>query len=374
MSAQRIAIIDSTAEIGGAQLSLLPVAALLARERTVTAYLPGPGPLAAALQAVGVRVSSGFELPEILRGMSGNYADETSVARALAAAAGHQRRLGRALRQSEPAVVYLNGFRAQMAATVPARATGARVVWHIRDFRRSGALGAGWSALAIAASTLIANSSATARQPGLRHVAARVNTVYNGIDLGRFTPGPPPSRPVIGMAAHLSPWKGHAGFLRLLARLREDVPGLRGRIAGGEIYTTSGHSGYAESLRRQITELGLEESCTIERVAPEDMPRWLGELTVLVHCPERPEPFGRVLAEALATGLPIVASNAGGIPEVVGEGGLLAAPHDEAMLAALISRLLSDPELRTCLGSAGRKRAERMFDERVYAERVARHL
>ncbi len=104
------------------------------------------------------------------------------------------------------------------------------------------------------------------------------------------------------------------------------------------------------------------------------MPRWLGSLTALVHCPQRPEPFGRVLAEALATGIPVVACEEGAAPEVLGGAGLLAAPHDDAMLAGLIRRLLADPELRARLALAGRRRAEALFDERVYAERVARHL
>lgn len=374
MTAARIAIVDSTAEIGGAQLSLLPVAALLARECAVIAYLPGPGPLAAALEEIGVQVARGFELPEVLRGMSGNYDDGASAPRALAAAAAHQRGLARALRRLGPSVVYLNGFRAQMGATVPARAAGARVVWHIRDFRRPGAMGAAWSVLGLAVSSVIANSAATARQPGLRHVSGRVSTVYNGIDLGRFVPAPGPAGAVIGMAAHLSPWKGHARFLRVVAQLREDIPDLRARIAGGEIYTTAGHDGYAASLRRQIAELGLEGTCTMERVAPDDMPCWLASLTALVHCPERPEPFGRVLAEALATGVPVVASDEGGAPEVIGEAGLLAAPRNDAMLAQLTRRLLGDADLRARLARAGRQRAEAMFDERAYAERVAQHL
>jgi glycosyltransferase involved in cell wall biosynthesis len=261
-----------------------------------------------------------------------------------------------------------------MAGTLPARHAGARVVWHIRDFRRDGALGVGWSAFALAVSSLIANSAATARQPGLRHVQRRVHTIYNGVDLSRFTPQPAPSGAVVGMAAHLTPWKGHARFLRVVARLREDFPGLVARIAGGDIYTTAGHSGYAESLGRQIAELGLEGVCTIERVDPWDMPRWLASLSVLVHCPERPEPFGRVLAEALASGVAVVAADEGGAPEVVGDAGLLASPRDESMLVSLTRRLLADADLRATLGRAGRRRAEALFDERAYAERVARYL
>lgn len=374
MTPRRIAIVESTAEIGGAQLSLLPVAALLARECAVTAYLPGPGPLAAALEERGVEMASGFELPEVLRGMSGNYNDSASLPRALAASVGQQRRLTLALRRLRPSAVYINGFRAQVGATVPAQAAGARVVWHIRDFRRPGTLGACWSAFALGASTIIANSIATARQPGLRHVARRVNTVYNGIDLGRFVPVAPPARPVIGMAAHLSPWKGHVQFLRLVDRLREHIPDLTARIAGGELYTTAGHARYAESLRRHVAEFDLEEVCTLERVPAGDMPRWLASLSVLVHCPQRPEPFGRVLAEALASGVPVVACEEGGAPEVVGDAGLLVAPRDDVMLVALTRRLLDDPALRRRLGEAGRRRAESLFDERAYAQRVARQL
>lgn len=369
-----VAIVESSAELGGAQLSLLPVAALLARERRVVAYLPGSGPLAQALADAGVQIAHGFELPEVLETLSGTYGSSGGPARALVAAAAFQRRLAGTLRRLGPAVVYLNGFRAQMGATLPARVAGGRVVWHIRDFNRAGAVGGGWAALAVAATTIIANSDATAGQPGLRHVARRVTTVYNGVDLARFVPAPLPPGTVVGMAAHLSPWKGHPRFLRLVARLREDIPDLRARIAGGEIYTTAGHSGYAESLREQIGELGLEGVCEIECVSPEDMPRWLGSLNALVHCPERPEPFGRVLAEALAAGVPVVAFEEGGVPEVLGDAGLLVAPKDDLMLAALTRRVLGDPDLRARLVDAGRQRAEMLFDERTYAERVASHL
>jgi glycosyltransferase involved in cell wall biosynthesis len=370
-----VAIIESTGEIGGAQLSLLPVAAALARERRVVAYLPASGPLGAALEELGVHLAEGFELPSVLREMSGNYDDPVSAPRAIAAAAHHQWRLGHALRRLRPAVAYLNGFRAQVGATLPARAAGARVVWHIRDFNRPGALGAGWAALAVGASHIVANSRATAHQPGLRHVARRVSTVYNGVDLTRFRPAPQlPAPPVIGMAAHLSPWKGHERFLRLVARLRRDVPDLRARIAGGEIYSTAGHAGYAQRLRDMIAELRLGDVCAFERIAPQDMPSWLQSLSILVHCPERPEPFGRVLAEALATGLPIVASNEGGVPEVVGDAGVLAVPRDDEELVAHTRRVLADAELRARLAQQGRRRAEAMFDERIYTQSVAAHL
>jgi glycosyltransferase involved in cell wall biosynthesis len=97
---------------------------------------------------------------------------------------------------------------------------------------------------------------------------------------------------------------------------------------------------------------------------------WLAELTLLVHCPERPEPFGRALVEAMAVGIPVVVSAEGGPSEVVGDAALVVAPHDDAGLQRATRRLLGDAELRAELSARGRERA-RAFDEGAYAARVA---
>jgi glycosyltransferase involved in cell wall biosynthesis len=101
----------------------------------------------------------------------------------------------------------------------------------------------------------------------------------------------------------------------------------------------------------------------------------LGDLFVL---PSLNEPFGRVLIEAMATGKAVVATAAGGVPEIVvhGETGLLVPPGDPGALAAAVRELLDDAPRGARLGAAGRRRAETVFSlaghvaavERVYGE------
>ena len=83
----------------------------------------------------------------------------------------------------------------------------------------------------------------------------------------------------------------------------------------------------------------------------------------IVACPSHREGFGVVCAEAMAHGRPVVASAVGGLRDLVvdGETGLLVPPRDEAALRAALERLLADDELRAQLGSAGRRRAQRLF-------------
>jgi glycosyltransferase involved in cell wall biosynthesis len=104
----------------------------------------------------------------------------------------------------------------------------------------------------------------------------------------------------------------------------------------------------------------------------DDVPEILAALDVLVHVPSAPEPFGRVVAEAMAVGKPVVAARAGGLPEIVEHEvtGLLVPPGDPSACAAAVLRLLADPALRARLGTAGRRRAEERFDPAAHAERV----
>lgn len=117
--------------------------------------------------------------------------------------------------------------------------------------------------------------------------------------------------------------------------------------------------GGAKALRQLSSHLGIGDR--IEFVGPVSRAELLREFARadLLVLPSRFEPFGIVLLEAMAAGLPIVASRVGGIPEVApdGEVGLLVEPGDPADLAAALLRLAEGPALRSRLGAAGRQRA-----------------
>jgi len=367
-----IAVINSSAEVGGAELSLLPVVRELARQREVIAFLPAPGPLHTAIREAGADVRPGFELSRALKRASRQYG-VGNIARVAGDATTQQIRLGRALRREGIGIAYCNGFRAQLGATVPSLAAGIPVLWHVRDFVPSGSLGLLWSLFSRVPTLVLANSAATAEQPMLKSANRRIAVIPNGIDLKLFRErrGEPSGPPVIGMAAHLTKWKGHSRFLRVLRAVRQTVPEALGAIAGGAIYDTSDQGENLNRVKREISELGLGDICAIEAVAPTEMPRWLGDLTVLVHCPDKPEPFGRTLAEAMAVGVPVVAAAGAGAAEIVGDSGVIAPLADEPAVVDGVLQLLRDPRQRALLGTAGQARAREQYDERVYATRVA---
>lgn len=371
---RHVVIISSSGELGGGELSLLPVLSDLARRARVTLMTPAAGPLEAAGHDEGAEIDHGFRLSARVRASSGLYG--AGGARTAVSAAASQFTLARALRRLRPDLVYCNGTRAQVGASAAGRSAGARVVWHVRDFARAGPVGVAWRATALLPAMIIANSQATADQPALRHVRRRVRAIPNGIDLARFRfrPSAGEGASTIGMAAHLTPWKGHERFIHVVGRLLPHHPDLQARIAGAAHYDTAGNAGFRGRLERLIAELGLESVCRLEHVPPAAMPDWLAGLSVLVHCPDNPEPFGRVLAEAMAVGIPVVAAASGGALEVVGPAGITIAPRDEARVVDAVSSLLRDPAQQRRLARLGRERAELCHDERRYVAATIRAL
>ena len=96
-------------------------------------------------------------------------------------------------------------------------------------------------------------------------------------------------------------------------------------------------------------------------------------LDVLVHTSTIPEPFGQVVLEGMAAGLPVIAADSGGPAELITDGvnGLLAAPGDVVCLAAQLSRLLGDPALCARLTTAARERAAEFSPQRTAIEVLA---
>ena len=378
----RVLFINPGRELGGAELSLLLLLEAL-RERDVdpTVALFGDGPFAARL--VSQTIATVFlDVPDAVRRASSRYPPSRGLgataglaARSLPSVA----RLAALVRRGGHHLVHTNGLKAHLLGGLAGRLARRPVVWHLRDFPPGGSRGRLFRAASRALPALVfANSEAVAAT--LRGVP--VVRLYNPVDLDRFHPDRSgasvraelmlaDNAPLVGMVAHLTKWKGHEDFIRIALRLSEQVPGVRFLVSGGPIYETDGHAGYAEALKRRAVDLGLAGRILFLG-ARDDIPEILAATDVLLHCPTAPEPFGRVVAEAMAAGRPVVAANAGGIPEIVEHDvtGLLVTPGDVSGFAAAVQRLLADPALRHSLGAAGRRRAEQLFAVGPHAERV----
>jgi glycosyltransferase involved in cell wall biosynthesis len=203
------------------------------------------------------------------------------------------------------------------------------------------------------------------RQHALRAGAPdeRMRIVLNGADLRRFSPAPngnadvPPYGPrMIFACRQLFPRKGIRFLIEAAAQLRATFPDLELVLAG---------DGFERpELERLAEERGIAGQTTfLGWVANAELPRYYRAAAVSV-IPSLEEGFGIPAAEAMGCEVPVVASDAGGLPEVVEDGvtGRVVPRGDAGALADAIAGLLSDPALRHRMGKAGRERALRLFD------------
>jgi glycosyltransferase involved in cell wall biosynthesis len=290
----------------------------------------------------------------------------------------------RIARRVRPTLVHSNGNKTHLLS-VPLALGGVPLVWHVRDFLRDRGpermlvrLGGRF------ARAVIANSAAVAAH--LEHLGARpglVHTILNGIDLARFTAdGPradlraafgwPPATRVVGMVGVLARWKGQEVFVRAAGELAGRRPDLRFVVVGGELYTTRGHGDFESRLRDLGRALGLDGALAFTGQR-EDVPGILRGLDVVVHASIEPEPFGRVIAEAMACERPVVWARGGGADAIVGAGGLTAlgvSPGDEEALACAITRALDQPDTVRAWAREGRERIAGGFDLARHVQRV----
>jgi glycosyltransferase involved in cell wall biosynthesis len=221
------------------------------------------------------------------------------------------------------------------------------------------------------------------RQHALRAGAPddHIRLVFNGTDLRRFSPGENGSAPdlqfgpnMIFACRQLFPRKGIRFLLEAAAQLKPKFPDLKVVLAG---------DGFERpELARLAGDLGIGSDVTFLGWVPNaDLPPYYRAAAVSV-IPSLEEGFGIPAAEAMGCEVAVVASDAGGLPEVVEHGvtGLVVRRGDSGALAQAIGSLLADPARRRMMGQAGRQRALRLFDwdrtaeqfEQLYSEVAGR--
>lgn len=281
------------------------------------------------------------------------------------------------LERSRPDIVYLaNGVSPNLDALTAAARMGIPALVHEKGYRRIGPrerFMSRWIDTFVGMTDLV---TAHARDRGVR--ARRHLTVYDGIDCERFTSGGgaavraelgiPADAPVIGIVGHIQSWKGQDLVVQAMARLKDAHPELRCLVVGG-VHRQGGE--YAERMRARIAAEGLEQRVILTG-ARRDVAACLDGMDVAIHASTNPEPFGRVLIEAMALGRPLIAPREGGPLEIVvdGETGILVTPRDPEAFASAIDRLVRDPALRRRMGEAGRARVDAVFDIRQHVRAI----
>jgi glycosyltransferase involved in cell wall biosynthesis len=371
-------VLHASDELYGSDRVLLDVLTRLDRDRldplvVLPDDVPGGGALSEALGRCRIDVE---RLPlGILRRRYLRPAGLPVLAAHLLAA---RRRLSRLAADQRVALVYSNTVAVQAGALV-ARRLRLPHVWHVHEIVERPAPVAGllrWS-LRANADRRIAVSQAVAdwvQVPGTR-------VIHNGLAEPRLAPAEREARrrellggrrgPLVGWIGRVSEWKGHDAFLELARRAAACWPEAVFVMAGGapagseRLVEELRHALAAESAGGRIRHLG--------QVA--DGPRLAGSLDVLVACPTRPDPFPRVVQEALWQGVPVLAVRTGGLPELVRDGvtgALVDRPAPDDLLAGLTG-LLEGGRL-AAMGRAARDDAAARFDMDQFVRRVETEL
>ncbi len=345
-----VAIAFHETAIGGASQSILRVLpGLIALGWRFTAWTPGPGSLREELEAKGLPVAGE---PRLLRLSRQSLLEPPGTAARLASVPRYLTTFRSWVRRVDPALLHANTLIA-LPEIAAARGTGSPTLLHVHETLSAGPKGRAAALLMRFAADVVVGIS-VANVSAMRQHGLEPLLVPNGVPL------PPERRPprsdrrlVIGILGTISSRKGSDVFVAAAQRLSRRLPDAEFRMIGACV------EGPERSWAKRVASDARRTGVHVGRCA--DPYSELSEWDVLV-APSRDEPFGLVAAEAMASGIPVVATQVGGLPEVVGpDAALLVPPDDPEALADAILELGRDGALRASLGAAGRRRAETHF-------------
>ncbi len=289
-------------------------------------------------------------------------------------------RLARFIRQHRIDLLHANSLKADIIGACAARLTGIPVIWHVRDRITSDYLPSSVAAMfrflsrwlpnmVIADSHAVAATLSPSPSKGIR-------VVHEGTpheEFARLSHGAGSNRggatQIIGLVGRISPWKGQDIFIRAAALVRQEFPNTQFRIIGAALFD---ESEFESELHRIAGDLGLGTDTLVFTGFRHDIHEAIAELDVLVHASTRPEPFGQVIIEGMAAAKPVVATNAGGVPEIIEHGvtGYLVPMSDVKGMAEAIITIMGNPAAAQEMGLRGQAHAKQNFSIQKTVEGV----
>lgn len=391
----KILFISSGASIGGAALCLLENVKRLDKDKyQPLVVIPHEGPLCELLQEEAVRyriaplfIFSYFTQSKSLAVEYGLLVNIKKIVLLSIKAALNAFSLSRIIREERPDAVIINSA-ALSVCGITAKLMGKRIIWHVREVILAGKsailrniiIGA----INCSADKVICASEFSRRNLLGLGINKSIEVVYDGaIDLKRFNNLPArdedyaklglgAGNKIVGFVGQIYKAKGWHVLLKAAFAVSQKIPDVRFIIIG---------SGYM--IEKKSEKPSSNQACGSEekafRLAVEQMrlsrnfiflgqrfdpQRFFPLMDCFVFPVVEPEVFGRVMVEAMACAVAVVASDIGAVREVVVDKvtGLLVKPEDSAMLSEAIIKVLNDEHMAKRMGEAGRKRAEELFD------------
>ena len=386
----RVCYLDHTAKLSGGEIALARLLETIDRSAiNPWVILAEDGSLAERLRAAGIQVDivplSGTVLDVRKDSVeSGIFSKVGLILQVLA----YGFKVAALIRTQPVDIIHTNSLKSDIYGMLVSRLCRVPLIWHIRDhidvtYLPAFAVKMMRFLAARVPAFVIANSQSTLDQlhlavakPGAvvpSGVDPHGEVVYDGIasgipPLASETASNGPLR--IAIVGRLAGWKGQHIFLDAAAKLVEAGIDAKFLLAGTAMF---GEDDYVAELHSQVDRLGLQGKVEfLGHVDP--IEAFLPTVSILVHASTSPEPFGQVVIEGMAAGIPVVATDGGGVKETVvhGETGLLVPMGNAQALADALRMLIDRPELRAKLSTKGRQRVLRHFTASITARKVER--
>jgi glycosyltransferase involved in cell wall biosynthesis len=369
----RVLFLDHTAELSGGEIALVELIRHLDRTRVEPIVLLGShGPLEERVKehAPVYIIPMDASVVHVRKDALG-FKSLINIS-AIRAALIFLRHLRRFMDEQSIDILHTNSLKASVLGGIAGRLSPLKIVWHIRDriaddYLPRKVVRVMRRLARILPHFVIGNSSATLRTLQLKNTPSAV--IYSGVDLSKFSPSPTKSyaqdaeisshAKIIGIVGRICPWKGQHVFLEAASRVHVRWPKARFKIIGAALF---GEHDYEFDLRRTVQERGLED--VVEFMGfQKNIAGAIHSLDILVHASTVGEPFGQVIVQGMACGKPVIATDGGGVPEIVvdGETGLLVPRNDAAAMADAVCSLLVDEERARKMGVLGHKRVAEQF-------------
>ncbi len=351
----KVVYLNHVARLSGGEIALLRLLPHLDRVEPHV-LLAEDGPLVARLHLDGIStevLALGDSVRHLRKGAVHRRGLSPGVAGVTAT---YVLRLAARLRQLRPDLVHANSLKAGVYGSLAARLAGVPIIWHVRDRIEDDYLPREAVLLVRRMSRYVATAVVANSQSTMETLAAPSKTgaiysvlpeVLGDVPLRHRASGGPLT---FGIVGRLAPWKGQDLFLRAFAHAfpRGDQ---RATIVGAALF---GEDEFAAGLPRLADALGIADRVEF-RGYRTDVWDELSRIDVLVHASVTPEPFGQVILEGMAAGVPVIAARAGGPAEILRDDvtGVLYEPANGGRLADAMRRML-DPALRDRLSAAAR--------------------
>ena len=371
----RVVFVDHVARLSGGEIALLRLLPALMSEIDVHVVLGEDGPLVERLRSKGISVEVLPLAPATRDLRKDTLRPRGFDAVAAARVVPYIGRLAHRIRAHRADLVHTNSLKAAIYGGAAGRLARVPVIWHLRDriaddYLPHSAVVLVRAAARVIPTAVVANSRVTL---DTLPTVGPARIVYNpvvpdSVEHAAAAAARSGACTTVGMVGRLAPWKGQHVFLEAFAQAFLGTH-VSGRVIGTALF---GEDAYGQHLREEAERLGIADQIEF-RGFREDIQAELTELDILVHSSVIPEPFGQVVLEGMAAGIPVIATDAGGPAELItsGRDGILTQPGDAHELAEALRQLESDPALREALGSEATRRSMEFTPERTAARLLA---